>query len=165
MNIKLVEATKENLKIVKNLVPFYIYDLAVEQEFPPTKEGVYDGCDDMANNWTAKDYYSFIIYLEEYPIGFASVKEIDENSYDIVEFFISRVYQRKGIGKYVSFKLFDKFKGDWQVRELVKNKSAQNFWRKIIKEYTKGNYQEAPEMYECKYSGKWEMVVQRFVSK
>ena len=36
-------------------------------------------------------------------------------------------------------KVFNKYKGSWEVRTLLKNERAQNFWRSIIKDYTNNN--------------------------
>ena len=38
--------------------------------------------------------------------------------------------------------MFNKYHGKWEIRILLKNKKAQDFWRKIIKEYTNNNFKE-----------------------
>lgn len=50
-------------------------------------------------------------------------------------------YRRKGIGEYVAVHLFDLYPGKWEVRELSTNTVAQSFWRKVIAQYTKSDYQ------------------------
>ena len=38
--------------------------------------------------------------------------------------------------------MFKRYKGKWEIRTLLKNKSAQEFWRKVIKEFSNGDYKE-----------------------
>ena len=35
-----------------------------------------------------------------------------------------------------------KYKGKWEIRTLLKNKRAQEFWRKVVKSASNGNYKE-----------------------
>jgi len=53
-----------------------------------------------------------------------------------------RKYRREGIGKTAAFFIFDKFRGVWEVHQLENNQPSQHFWRKIISEYTHGQYSE-----------------------
>lgn len=41
-----------------------------------------------------------------------------------------------------AFKVFDLFKGNWEIRQIKENILAQSFWRKIINEYTNDNFKE-----------------------
>ena len=36
----------------------------------------------------------------------------------------------------------DKYKGKWEIRTLLKNKPAQDFWRKVVKNASNGIYEE-----------------------
>ena len=38
--------------------------------------------------------------------------------------------------------MFKKYKGKWEIRTLLKNKRAQEFWRKVVKSANNGNYME-----------------------
>ena len=42
----------------------------------------------------------------------------------------------------VAHLLFAKFQGKWSVIQEEANYPAQSFWRKVINEYTKGNFTE-----------------------
>ena len=39
-------------------------------------------------------------------------------------------------------RLFKKYKGKWEIRTLLRNKQAQEFWRKVVKNVSNGNYEE-----------------------
>ncbi len=60
----------------------------------------------------------------------------------IAELYIKPDFRRKGIGKKVTYKLFNKYKGKWEIRQSSTNYLAVKFWRSIIKEFTNGNFKE-----------------------
>ena len=49
-------------------------------------------------------------------------------------------YRHKGVGRTASMKIFDMFPGGWEISQWTNNLPAQNFWRKVIAEYTNGKY-------------------------
>jgi predicted acetyltransferase len=53
-----------------------------------------------------------------------------------------RKYRQQGVGKRVAFAILDRFPGAWEVRQTETNLPAQAFWRRVISEYTNGNYEE-----------------------
>ena len=38
--------------------------------------------------------------------------------------------------------MFELYKGPWEVRTLLKNERAQNFWRNVIREFSNNNFEE-----------------------
>ena len=38
--------------------------------------------------------------------------------------------------------IFKRYKGKWEIKTLLKNKTAQKFWRKVVKNASNGNYNE-----------------------
>ena len=38
--------------------------------------------------------------------------------------------------------VFDMFSGNWEVAQMERNTPAIAFWRSVVVEYTKGNYEE-----------------------
>lgn len=59
----------------------------------------------------------------------------------IAEFFVMRKYRRKGIGEEAARQIFDKFKGNWEVLQHGNNDPSKYFWKKVIEEYTKGDFE------------------------
>ncbi len=59
----------------------------------------------------------------------------DTTVWDIAEFFIMRKYQRQGLGTAVATQIWEQFKGTWQVRVLIENKIAYQFWLQAIKKF------------------------------
>ena len=57
-------------------------------------------------------------------------------AYDFTEFFVMKKYKQHGIGTAAALKIWEQFKGQWQVRVLVDNKIACSFWLQAIKKFT-----------------------------
>ncbi len=148
MNIELKKASESDHKIIKNLVPYYIYDMSEYMGWPCTPEGKFGGCDHLPLYWKEKGRFPFLIRVGEETAGFALVRgNHDENDidYSIAEFFVLRKFRGKSVGENVAGQLFDSFRGRWKVGQLADNAPAIAFWRKIIGRYTKGAFQEKEE--------------------
>lgn len=66
----------------------------------------------------------------------------ENNMNEIAEFFVLNKYRRLGAGTFMANEMFRRYKGKWEIRTLLKNTRAQEFWRKIVKKASNGNYQE-----------------------
>src|SRR2546425_12838704 len=58
------------------------------------------------------------------------------------EFFVLRRHRRSGVGRRAALALFDRFRGRWQISELLRNTPAIHFWHRIIGEYSDERYEE-----------------------
>ena len=172
MDLEITPATEADYGVVANLARFYIYDMAEHMgaHFPP--DGLFDAHDHFASYWGRPapvrawpkgwQGFPFLVRVDGHPAGFALVKRIAEAPaiFDMGEFFIGRQHRRRGIGQRVATSLFDRFTGDWEVREMPTNIPAQKFWRRIIADYSGGAFTEAREGFAA-YDGR-EFIVQRF---
>lgn len=61
----------------------------------------------------------------------------------MAEFFILQKYRRHGPGRQLARRIFDMFPGAWSVSQEEGNPPAQAFWRRIISDYTDGDFHEA----------------------
>lgn len=98
--------------------------------------------------WTEADRYPYLIKVAGKIAGFVLVRDMTERTvsnppHSIAEFFIVRKYRRQGVGKAVAKHLFDDFPpGNWVVGQSLNNIQAQEFWRRVVSEYTSGEYVE-----------------------
>jgi predicted acetyltransferase len=174
MAVEIVPASDADYSVVANLARFYYYDMAEHAgwNFPP--DGLFDAGDQLANYWSLPGGrrwppewrgFPFLIRTDGHPAGFALVKRMAEQPsvFDMGEFFIGRQHRRLGLGRRAATTLFDRFEGDWEVREMPSNLAAQAFWRRIISEYSGGAFAESRERF-ADYGDK-DFVVQRFRSK
>ena len=174
MDLEIKPASEADYTIVCNLARFYIYDIAEHAGLKLPADGMFDAGDRLAGYWgrtgtkrwpTAWRGFPFLLRIDGHPAGFALVKRVRDTpaTFDMGEFFIARQYRRLGFGKSVATRLFDRFAGAWEVRELPMNLPAQAFWRKIIANYAGGDFTETRETFAV-YDDK-EFIVQRFLSK
>lgn len=174
MQIEVVPASDEDYRVVHNLARFYIYDMAEHAGFDFSADGDFDPENQFANYWgrpgskrawpVAWRGFPFLFRVDGKPAGFALVKRLSEAPpmFDMGEFFVARQYRRHGVGRDAAVQMFDRFAGHWEVREMLTNKAAQAFWRRVIDTYTRGAFTDAREIF-ADYNGE-EFIVQRFTS-
>ena len=101
--------------------------------------------------WTEAERYPFISQVDGNLAGFALVRRgscfphpsgQNVKGMIIAEFFVMKKFRREGIGTRVAIDLFNRFPGRWEVAQVVNNHSGQVFWRSVIGEYCKRNYEE-----------------------
>jgi predicted acetyltransferase len=63
----------------------------------------------------------------------------------MAEFFVMRKYRRKGIGRSIAEQVFNLHQGQWEIYQKESNRPAQDFWKRIISEYTNGDFKERIE--------------------
>ncbi|MEH7885038.1 GNAT family N-acetyltransferase [Bacillus sp. JJ1609] len=140
--IYLVPVKQGDEDTLHNLMQLYIYEFTVYQEIKLEGNGRYAPFD-LKPYWTDQNMHAFFIIHEGELAGFALVESGSEDVPHIIrEFFIMRKFYRMGFGKAAAVKLFDLFPGKWSITQVEKNEPAKTFWRKIIREYTDGNYTE-----------------------
>ncbi|WP_088833277.1 GNAT family N-acetyltransferase [Paenibacillus tyrfis] len=143
MEIVVSKAAAEQKSVVRNLLELYKYDFT---EFDPedvNEHGLFE-YPYLDHYWTEEGRHPFLVHVDGKLAGFALIRELeaDERVYSVAEFFVMKKYRRHGVGREMAFDLFSRFPGQWEVAQMEENEPAQTFWRRIVDEYTKGNYQE-----------------------
>ena len=175
LEIDVSVATDSDLQTIKNLVPYYVYEMSGPMGWSSKADGTFGGCDDIAeywecqnpltdpeDRWPNKDWegHPFLVKVDDRIGGFAMIRWRPEaETFDVGEYFILRRYQGLGIGKSVAHELFDRFRGKWEVWQMDRNAPAQAFWRRVVSSYTDGRFDESIEKH---WLGPDEGVVQRF---
>jgi [ribosomal protein S5]-alanine N-acetyltransferase len=171
MDYTLTPASDADYPIIVNLGRFYFYDMAEHGGWPFPDDGQFDIENRFDNYWGRPGFrawpahwrgFPFLIRVGGHPAGFALVKQIADDTYDMGEFFIARQYRRMGLGQRIATELFDRFAGHWELRELLTNKGAQVFWRRIVGEYTDGEFSDGEEEFDAYDNARF--VIQRFRS-
>jgi predicted acetyltransferase len=156
--IELIPINIGHKETLRNLFELYTYDFSEYMNVDVDDHGryIYDYIDRYFHQ---PNYHSFFVSVSGKLAGFVIVKAESQNHYSIDQFFIMKKYRKAGIGKKVAFTVFDRFPGEWRVAQLAKNRPAQAFWRKVISEYTNGNFQET-----FLHDSTWHGPVQVFVN-
>ena len=167
MEIEIIEAQKKDVPVVNNLFRLYYYDLSTVTGWNCPESGLFEGYafGNLFQFCNDDDKYAFVVRVDRHLAGFVLIDNVGVNTlvdYNVAEFFILQKYRRIGAGTYVALNIFDKFRGNWEVMQAPDHKAAQAFWRKVIAEYTSGDYEESTELSK-NHGGKW--VVQRFNNK
>jgi predicted acetyltransferase len=63
--------------------------------------------------------------------------------HELSEFFVMPPYRQKGIGETVARRLFDQFKGRWELAIVETNEDALRFWRAVLTRYTHDGFTES----------------------
>ena len=95
--------------------------------------------------WQDPDSHPFFIEVDNTIAGFVLINNyclIEKDAKSISEFYVKKEFRNKEIGKLSAFRAFDLFRGKWEIRELNSNIPAQDFWLKVIGEYTNGNFKK-----------------------
>jgi len=123
----LIKAGESDFLYVKNLVPYYIYDMSQYLNWNPDSEGRYDGCDDLPEYWKNETWRPFLIKVDGTAGGFAMIRPYPDEPdiMDVGEFFILRKFTGQGVGRKSAFSLFDSFAGNWLVRVLNEIKNGR----------------------------------------
>ena len=146
MQIDLVPASIHDAATLTNLFQYYVYDLSdvVDGDLGADGRFVVHAFDAY---WSDGWRHPHLVRVDGKLAGFALVQQRsritgDDRTWDVAEFFVMRKYRRQGVGSAVATRLFDAFRGSWEVRELKKNHAAIAFWRRVIAVYTKGDFEE-----------------------
>jgi len=168
MDVVVIPAGEGDIGIVENLFVLYAHDLSEQTGADLAEEGRFALPATLPEYWRRSanspwppDWrgFPFLLRAAGHLAGFALVRQISSDTYDMGEFFVVRKYRRQGIGRRAAGAVFDRFTGNWEVREMLTNQSAQFFWRRVIADYTAGRFSETHEFF-AQYQR--EFLVQRF---
>lgn len=146
--VSLAEVTEASRPALANLFQLYAYDWSELLPLDVGQDGRF--ADALFSRYATRgaEQHELLVYAAERLVGFAIVTERSRLTgqtgiCDMAEFFVMRRYRRRGVGHAAAAAVFDRFRGRrWEVRQQDGNANATAFWRKVIADYTAGNYQE-----------------------
>ena len=140
LRIELVAASEKVL--LRNLMQVYRHDLSEFTGEGPNQDGTFRVGGYFDAYWIEESRHPFKILLEEHLAGFALVRQWEDGTNSMAEFFILRNHRRGNSGRRAATWLFDHFPGNWHVGQDERNEPAQKFWRSVIGDYTGGEFSE-----------------------
>ena len=133
-------------EIISNLMQLYIYELSFFEDetakFDLLDNGLYPVSKYFNLYWEEEKRFPYILKCGDKIGGFVLVRFNEEGYYEISDFFVLNKYRELGAGSFMAKQMFEMFHGKWEIRTLLNNKRAQDFWRKVITEVSNGNYEE-----------------------
>ncbi|MFN7724724.1 MAG: GNAT family N-acetyltransferase [Rubrivivax sp.] len=73
------------------------------------------------------------------------------------QFFVLKRFRRHGTGRALALHTLQAHPGPWEVGQMPANTPAQAFWRRVVGDFTRGQFTE-----QVLTQGPWQGVVQRF---
>ena len=147
MNFEIYDATKENEKeIILNLMQLYTYELSFFEDettnFKLLDNGLFKLSQYIELYWKEEKRHPYILKCNGELAGFVLERFNEDDTNEIAEFFVLNKFRKLGAGTFMAKEMFKRYKGKWEIRTLLKNKRAQEFWRKAVKEVSNNNYKE-----------------------
>jgi predicted acetyltransferase len=132
--------------ILRNLYEHYIHDMSEWLGLDVRADGSFGY--DTSLLWRG-DHAVYLARVDQVLAGFGVVgsaeKWLGEPAVrDVKDFFVLRRHRRHGVGDALAAHLWDQFRAEWLVRVLVPNEPALSFWRRAVRAYTGGRFDERP---------------------
>lgn len=145
MEYKLVKASEKDKILLHNMMQLYYHELSKYEDesaiFELNDKGIYP-IRYFDLYWSENTRFPYLLEANGKNIGLVLVREREDSYIEIAEFFILNKFKGQGAGRFMANAIFELHKGNWEIRTLIKNIPAQNFWRKIMKEKMLNNYEE-----------------------
>ncbi len=135
-------ASLRQKQVVANLMQLYIHELSNPGEDVLRPDGLFDVGPYFDAYWYEPERHPFLIWAEAELAGFALVREIEHCVFSVAEFFVVRRFRGTGLAERAAIALFDQFRGEWQVAQIESNVRARRFWRRTIRKYTGGVFED-----------------------
>ncbi len=147
MHFELIPAAQsEHDRLLRNLYQFYLYEFSrFTTEWRVQADGRFAETD-LDDCWDDDHRRIFLIQVAGEWAGFVIVDldlpDPDGDVHELSEFFIMPPYRQQGLGEQVARKIFEQFKGRWELGIVETNTDALHFWRRILARYTNNRFTE-----------------------
>jgi predicted acetyltransferase len=151
VKLELIHVQESDKAILKNLLELYDNEPNDYEEYDPNEEQLPYEYKYLEHYFREKDWRAYFIMANGDYAGFLMINPVPEVSdiptdYSLSEFYVKPNYRRCGVGRFAVNKIFDMYKGKWQLTRDPRDKNSVPFWNKVIDEYTNGNF-EVKESY------------------
>ncbi len=137
MEIEIQKVLVKDRERLERLMQLYLHDLSLY--FPITFNS--ERCKyeyDLDPYFNSNDAY--FIKTGNDILGFILVDKHMNDCFEISEIFVLNNYKRKKIGERAVRKVFDTYRGNWIIKAVPMSLIAEEFWKKVVNDYTKGNF-------------------------
>ena len=150
VSVRRTDGSSPDRRWIESVYRDYLNDLSPDGTgvFPSLGEIGHRTSDLLASWFNDPAAQVITIVNDDQPVGFALVQvryPLAANgiaSHVMSEFFIARAWRRRGLGQAAVRLILARFAGQWHIMEDLRNAGAVNFWRRVVRDYTLGNYRE-----------------------
>lgn len=145
MNIYLERVTADNKDILYRLLQYSLFEESENDGNEMNDNAIFDyKYFDLYFTDADRDAYFIKANESGKLLGFAMVNtyvQIFDKGHSIAEFMVIPKYRKNKIGKTVAISLFEKYKGNWEVKPSFNSDKAYVFWKNVIEDYTNHKYE------------------------
>ena len=146
MRFELSKVQEKDKDMIFDLMQLYTYELSFYGDetthFELQENGLYKISKYINLYWLEEERHPYILKCDGKIAGFVLERFNEDGMNEIAEFFVLNKYRKHGAGTFMANEMFKKYKGKWKIRTLLRNKQAQEFWKKVVKSVSRGNYEE-----------------------
>ena len=145
--VRVVRASREDEPTLSHLLQLYVYDFSELLGLLPGDDGLFE-VRPLGPYWSSPSEQAFLIRVDAKLAGFAllsrgSLVTDDPHVMDVAEFFVLRGARRLGVGRQAAHALFASFPGRWEVRVLLTNHAALEFWGSVVQSFSRGRFEQS----------------------
>lgn len=136
--MKLAAVRLEDRELLWNINQKYLYEMTnyYDDEMDELGNLHYGYFDAYFTDPKRKAYF---LYEDDTLVGFAMIHPYSniggEPDYVLAEFTVFPMYRRKHLAKKAAEIIFERFKGNWEVKYNEKNTAAKALWNKVTEKY------------------------------
>lgn len=136
--MELIKVEEKDRELLHNINQKYLYEMTnfYDDELDALGNLHYGFFDAYFTDEKRKAYF---LYENETLVGFAMIhpySNINENpEYVLAEFTVFPMYRRKHFAKSAAEMIFNRFKGNWEVKYNETNTAAKALWNKVTEKY------------------------------
>ncbi|MEJ6007606.1 GNAT family N-acetyltransferase [Paucibacter sp. AS339] len=161
IKVQIRKALPEERMPLSRMLELYQHDLSDiwDQDLDAHGEYGYE----LDAYWRDPAWHPFVALVHGRYAGFALVNSALKvgqphgAAHWMAQFFVLKKYRRLGLGVRFATSVFSALPGDWEVGQMADNLAAQQFWRRVIADYSGGAFTE-----HSLTEGWWQGVVQVF---
>jgi predicted acetyltransferase len=127
---RLQRLSADDQLLVENLWQCYQHDLSEFRGSLPGPDGRYKNTR-VTTYLSSAERSTHLIEVDGSPAGFVMIRENDETSRVLGEFFVVRPLRRKGLGRTVATDMISSHPGRWEIAFQEANQRAARFWTDI----------------------------------
>ncbi|ATR83247.1 GNAT family N-acetyltransferase [Pseudomonas sp. FFUP_PS_473] len=136
ITLELVQASPDQIELVRNLYQFYAYESSDwEQEDVELDGRFYIHDEHLQRYWQEPQWSANLLLVDGFIAGFLLIERSDLPGIDALELadlFILKKYRRKGIGRAVAAQMLMSAEHAWLVRYYYQDEAAAAFWGSVM---------------------------------
>lgn len=140
--VTLRTAAPDKQPVLDRLLQTYLAELSPFSGDQPDAGGRY-AYDYFPLYWREDGRYPLLIEQDGRLAGFVLVRRLapeEGGGHSIAEFYVRDEFRGAGVGRAAAVATFDRWPGRWHVGQMDGHAAAQQFWRRVIGDYTQGRY-------------------------